>query len=84
MEYQKIVNLWDNTPSQPTKFRAKNWVDINGDSRQTCNTHTQTKFKTSMLGLVLYVYNDSYILVSETIIVPNKGEAANPNNRKKW
>ena len=84
MEYQKIVNLWDNTPSQPTKFRAKNWVDINGDSRQTSNTHTQTKFKTSMLGPILYVYNDSYILVSETIIVPNKGEAANPNNRKKW
>ena len=23
MEYQKIINLFDNTPSQPTRFRAK-------------------------------------------------------------
>ena len=29
MEYQKIINLLDNTPNQPTKFRTKNWVEIN-------------------------------------------------------
>ena len=29
MEYQKIINLIDNTPNQPTKFRTKNWVEIN-------------------------------------------------------
>ena len=29
MEYQKITNLLDNTPSQPTKFRTKACVDIN-------------------------------------------------------
>ena len=23
MEYQKIINLLDNTPNQPTKFRTK-------------------------------------------------------------
>ena len=32
MEYQKIINLLDNTPNQPTKFRSKNWVEINDDS----------------------------------------------------
>ena len=26
MEYQKIINLLDNTPNQPTKFKKKNWV----------------------------------------------------------
>ena len=26
MEYQKIINLLDNTANQPTKFRTKNWV----------------------------------------------------------
>ena len=28
MEYQKIINLLDNTPCQPTKFRIKNWIEI--------------------------------------------------------
>ena len=43
MEYQKIINLLDNTPNQPTKFRTKVWVDINGDSRGTYNTNSQIK-----------------------------------------
>ena len=34
MEYKKI-NLLENTPNQPTKFRTKNWVEINDDSRGT-------------------------------------------------
>ena len=28
MEYQKIINLLDNTPNQPTKSRTKNWVKL--------------------------------------------------------
>ena len=32
-----------NTPNQQSKFRAKNWVEINGDSRGTCNTDIQIK-----------------------------------------
>ena len=35
MGYQKIINLLENTPNQPTKFRTKNWVEINDDSRGT-------------------------------------------------
>ena len=35
MEYQKITNLLDNEPNQPTKFRTKNWVEINDDARGT-------------------------------------------------
>ena len=45
MEYQKIINLLDNTPNQPTKFRTKDWVEINDDTRGTCNINIQTKFK---------------------------------------
>ena len=41
MEYQKIINLLDNTPNQPTKFRTKNWVEINDDARGTYNTNSQ-------------------------------------------
>ena len=44
MEYQKIINLLDNTPNQPTKFRSKNWVEINDDARGTYNTNSQIKF----------------------------------------
>ena len=29
MEYQKISNLLNNKSNQPSKFRARNWVEIN-------------------------------------------------------
>ena len=34
-QYKKIINLLENTPNQPSKFRRKNWVEINGESRGT-------------------------------------------------
>ena len=45
MEYQKTINLLDNTPNQPSKFRTKNLVDINDESRGAYNTNSQVKFK---------------------------------------
>ena len=39
MEYQKIINLLDNIPNQPTKFKTKDWVEINDDSRGMYNTN---------------------------------------------
>ena len=33
IEFQKIRNLLDNTPNQPSKFRINNWVEINDESR---------------------------------------------------
>ena len=53
MEYQKIINLLDNTPNQPTEFRTKNWVEINDDARGINKTDSQIKFKNSMLELSL-------------------------------
>ena len=32
MEYQKVINLLDNTSIQPSKFRKKNLIEINDDS----------------------------------------------------
>ena len=32
-EYQKIINVLDNKSNQLSKFRTKNWVDIDDDSR---------------------------------------------------
>ena len=35
MEYQKIINLFDKTPDQPSKLRAKNWGKIIDEERGT-------------------------------------------------
>ena len=67
MEYEKIISLLKNTPNQPTKFRTKNWVEINDDSRGTYNTNSQIRYKTSMLRSSLCDYSEAYILVSGTI-----------------
>ena len=74
--------MLDNTSNQPTKFRAKNWFEINDESRETYNTNIQIKLKTSMLGSSLCDYGDAYILVIGTIIVLNTVALANTNNRK--
>ena len=31
MEYQKIVHLLDSASDKPSKFRTRNWVQINDD-----------------------------------------------------
>ena len=46
MDYQKIINLLDNTPNQPTRFRTTNLVEINNGSRETYNTNSHIRFKT--------------------------------------
>ena len=83
MQYQKITNLLDNASNQPSKFRTKNWVEINDESRGGCNVNSQIKFKTTMLKSSLYDYSDAQILVKGTITVNNTGTAAAPNNRSK-
>ena len=69
MEYQKIINLLDNTSNQRFKFRTKNWIEINDDSRGTYNTNSQIEFKTTVLNSILCDYSDAYIFVKERIII---------------
>ena len=84
VEYQKIINLLNNTPNQPTKFRTKNWVEINDDANGAYNVNSEIKIKTSMLRSSLCDDSDAYIHVSGTITITNRAAAAaaNPNNRK--
>ena len=35
MEYPEIINLLENTQNQPSRFRAKNCVEVNDESRGT-------------------------------------------------
>ena len=34
MEYEKIINLLDDTTNQPPKFRTRNWVELNDKSKE--------------------------------------------------
>ena len=74
MEYHKIINLLDNTPNQPTKFRSKKWVEINDKSNGKYKPGSQIKFTTSILRSSLCDHSESYILVSETITIIGKGD----------
>ena len=73
MEYQKIINLLENTPNQPIKFKTKNWVEINDDSRATYNTNSQIEFKTSILRSSLCDYSNAYIRLCGTITFTGAG-----------
>ena len=84
MEYQKIANLLDNISKQPSKFRTKNWVEINNESRGTYSVNRQINFKTSMLKSSLCEYSDAYILLKGNISVSNTAAAdADENNTNK-
>ena len=84
MKYQNTINLLDNTPNQPIKFRIKHWFEINDESRGTYNANSQIIFKTSMLRTSLCDFSDVYILVKETITVENAAAAgADANNANK-
>ena len=72
MEYQKIANLLDTESNQPSKFRTRNWVEINDESRGTY-TSNDIKFKTTMLRSNLCDYADAYILVKGTITITGAG-----------
>ena len=84
MEYQKIANLIDDASTQPSKFRTRNWVDINDESRGAYNVNSQIKFKTTMLKSGSCDYSDAYILVTGTISVNNTAaQCATVNNNNK-
>ena len=33
MEYQKMMNLLDDITNQPSRFRTRDWVEINDESK---------------------------------------------------
>ena len=85
MEYQKIANLLNDGSSKASKFKTRNWVEINDEARGTYSPNKQIKFKTSMLRSSLCDYSDAYILVKGNISVNNNagaGAAANNTNKK--
>ena len=64
----------DDSSNKPSKFRTKNWVEINDESRGTYNVNSQIKFKTTMLKSSLCDYSDAYILVKGKITTAGAGD----------
>ena len=84
MEYQKIANLLDSASNKPSKFRTRNWVEINDDIRGAYSPNKQIRFKAAMLRSSLCDYSDAYILVKGNISVNNTTAAdADANNANK-
>ena len=82
MEYQKTENLLNDGSNKSSKFRTKNWAEINDD---VYSPNKQIRFKTAMLRSSLCDYSDAYILVKGNITVNNTaaaGTTANNTNKK--
>ena len=75
MEYQKIANLLDSASNQPSKFRTRNWVEINDEPRGTY-TGNGIRFKATMLRSNFCDYAHAYIFVKGTITITGAGDAA--------
>ena len=45
MEYQKIINVLDDTTNQPSKFRTRNRIEINDELKESYNANSEIKFK---------------------------------------
>ena len=81
MEYEKIANLLDSASNKPSKFRTKNWIEINDDIRGAYSPNKQTRFKTAMLRSSLCNYGEAYIIVKRNITVNNTAAANNTNKK---
>ena len=79
MEHQKIANLLKSTSDNLSKFRARNWVEINDESRGNY-ANRDIRFKPTMLRSNLCGYADSYILVKGTITITGAGANADGRN----
>ena len=66
--------MLDNTSNQLFKFRTKNWIEINDQSREVYNTNSDIRLKTTMLKSSLCDYSDAYILVKGIITITRAGE----------
>ena len=83
MQYQKIANFLDSASNKPSKFRTRNWIEINDDIRGAYSPNKQIRFKTAMLRSSLCDYSNAYILVKGNITVTNTTAVAAANNTNK-
>ena len=64
MEYQKIINLLDDTTNQLSKFRTRYWVEVNHELKGKYD-NSNIRFKTSMVRSNLCDYSEHTYLFRE-------------------
>ena len=77
--------MLNDATNKPSKFRTRNWVEINDDIKGAYSPNKQIRFKTSMLRSSLCDYGNACILAKGNISVNNtaaEGAAANNSNIK--
>ena len=74
MEYQNIINLLHNTTNQLSKFRTKNWIEINDPSSGVYNVNSDIIFKTAMLKSSLCDCSNACIVVKGRIAITGAGD----------
>ena len=75
MKHQKIANLLDNEASnRPSKFRTRNCVEINDESKDSYKLGSDIKFTTTIQRSNLCDYADAYILVKGTRTITGAGD----------
>ena len=68
--------MLDNKANQISKFRTKDWVEINDDSHGVYSIDGEIRFQTSMLTSCLCDYSDAYVLGSGRITITGGPENA--------
>ena len=68
--------MLDNASNQTSKLRAKNWIEINDESRGGYTTGSGIKFKTAMIKSGLCDYTTVFILAKGTITITRSGDDA--------
>ena len=71
--------MLNNESDQLSKFRTRNWIEINDESRGNYG-NSNIKVKTTMLRSNLCDYTHSYILVKGTITITGAGN----DDAAKW
>ena len=66
MEYQKRISFLDNTSNQLSKFRTKNWIERNDQSRGNYNTKVILDLSPQCYSLVyITIVMHTYLLKEE-------------------
>ena len=58
MKYQKLINLLDNTKNWLSKFRTRNWVEMNDESKGRYGS-SNIRFKITMIRSSFCDYSDA-------------------------
>ena len=67
--------MLDDTTNQPSKFRTRNWIGINNESKERYD-NSNIIFKVYVTKLNLCDYSNAYLLLKGTITLPNTEVAA--------